>query len=123
VNIQRDFSRELGILRSAGKWGRVGWKLGRQIKASRIRGQSDAEYGAETAEAAAIASARNPKPIVNRAERDRLLINQSVLHGSVAWTDVRRSRTVAVGTGSDSFHDQQSAREALAFPRLMTALA
>lgn len=92
-----DFSKELGIFRSAGKWGRAGWKLGRHVKADRVRRQIEEEYGAETAEAvaAAIASGRNYDAILERAkkrkaeteERDRLLQKPPPLHGSAAWAD------------------------------------
>jgi type IV secretion system protein VirD4 len=90
-----DLSKELGVFRSAGKWGRLGWKLGRQFKAAQVRRQVEAEYDAETAEAvaAAIASGRNPRPILEQAkrrkaeaaERKRLLSNPPPLHGSATW--------------------------------------
>lgn len=93
-----DLSKELGFLRSAGKWGRIGWKLGRQAKAQQVRGRVEREYDAETAEAVAtaIASGRNPKPILERAERrkaeaaerEKMLASPPPLHGSATWATV-----------------------------------
>lgn len=92
-----DFSKELGIFRSAGNWGRAGWKPDRHIKADRVRRQIEEEYDAEIAEAvaAAIASGRSYDAILERArkrkveteERDRLLREPPPLHGSAAWVD------------------------------------
>jgi hypothetical protein len=64
-------SKELGVFKSAATWGRWGWKAGRHWKANRLRKQIEEQYDAETAEAvaAAIASGRNPEPILERAER------------------------------------------------------
>jgi type IV secretion system protein VirD4 len=94
-----DLSRELGIFRSAGKWGRVGWKLGRQFKASQVKARIELEYDTETAEAvaAAIASGRNPKPILEQAdrrkaeaaEREKLLSSPPPLHGSATWANAK----------------------------------
>jgi len=90
-----DFSKELGLFRSAAKWGRWGWKAGVHLKARQIRAEIERQYDAETAEAvaAAIISGRNPKPILERAERrkaeqaerERLLSNPPPLHGSANW--------------------------------------
>lgn len=94
-----DISRELEIFESAASWGRWGWKAGRHWKASRARKQIEEQYDAETAEAvaAAIASSRNPEPILERAEgrktegaeREKLLSNPPSLHGAAAWTTAR----------------------------------
>jgi hypothetical protein len=61
--------KELGAIRSAAEPGRWGW-TGVNWKAERIGKQVEAEYDAETADAvaAAVASVRNPKPILERAE-------------------------------------------------------
>jgi len=90
-----DFSKELGAFRSAVKWGRWGWKLGRQIKASRVRVEVERQYDAETAEAvaAAITSGRNPRPILEQAEkrkaeqaeRQAMISKPPPLHGSATW--------------------------------------
>jgi type IV secretion system protein VirD4 len=90
-----DISKELGVFKSAASWGRWGWKAGRHWKASRVRKQIEDQYDAETAEAVAVAivSGRNPKPILERAERrkaecaerEKLLANPPPLHGSAAW--------------------------------------
>jgi type IV secretion system protein VirD4 len=98
-----DFSSELGIFRTASKWGRIGYKAGRHWKANQVRKQVEAEYDGETAEAvaAAISSGRNPQPILDsarrrkeeRAERDQLLKSPPPLHGSAAWatpSDLKR---------------------------------
>lgn len=89
------FSRELGAFRSAAKWGRWGWKVGRRWKASRVRASIEREYDAETAEAvaSAITSGRDPQPILENAKRrkaesaarEKLLSNPPPLHGSAAW--------------------------------------
>ncbi|WP_247565240.1 hypothetical protein [Bradyrhizobium sp. 151] len=73
----------------------MGWKLGGQLKASQVRRQIEREFDAETAEAvaAAIASGRTPRPILERAERrkseaaerENLLVSPPPLHGSATW--------------------------------------
>lgn len=87
-----DFSKELQALKWGSKWG---WKLGRHVKANRVRKEVERTHGIETAEAvaAAITSGRNPRPILERAERrkkenaerERLLSNPPSLYGSGAW--------------------------------------
>src|SRR3954453_20883103 len=94
-----DISKELGHLKSAAKWSRWTWKATRHLKANRARKQIEQQYDAETAEAvaAAIASGRNPQPILERAERrkaegaerEKLLANPPPLHGSAAWATAK----------------------------------
>jgi Type IV secretory system Conjugative DNA transfer len=111
-----DISKELGIIKSAAGWSRWGWKAGRHWKASRVRKQIEEQYDAETAEAvaAAIASGRNPQPILERAERrkaesaerEKLLTNPPPLHRSAAWATAKDlSRFLK---GRDSFDTQSS---------------
>lgn len=90
-----DFSREIASVRSMGRWAKWGAKVGRHIAAGRARRQVEAQYDAETAEAvaAAITSGKNPKVILERAERrqkeaaeqEKLLSRPPPLHGSAEW--------------------------------------
>jgi type IV secretion system protein VirD4 len=90
-----DISKDLGALQGATKWARWGWKIGRRLAAAGVRKRIEEQYDADTAEAvaAAIAAGRNPKPILERAERrktegaerDKLLTSPPPLHGSAAW--------------------------------------
>jgi type IV secretion system protein VirD4 len=111
-----DLSRELGLLRSAGKWGRIGLKLGRHVRAAQTKKRIREAYDAETAEAvaAAIAAGRNPQPILERAdqrrteraERDELLTSPPPLHGSAAWAGAKDLAKFL--RGRDSFDDPRS---------------
>lgn len=90
-----DFSREMASLRSMGTWAKWTLKASRHIAARKARRCVEAQYDAETAEAvaAAITSGKNPKVILERAERrqkeaaerDDLLRRPPPLHGSAEW--------------------------------------
>jgi type IV secretion system protein VirD4 len=87
-----DFRYEFYRLRS---WYRFWFNLGRSWRASNERKKIEGAYGAAVADAveAAIKAGRNPKAILEQAEkarqeqaeRERLLTNPPPLHGSAAW--------------------------------------
>lgn len=89
-----DFEKIFGTV---GKGAKIGWKLGRTWQANRTRDQIAAEYGWEVAEAVAnaIKLGIDPRPILERAKRDkeaaeeraRQIANPPNLYGSARWAN------------------------------------
>ncbi len=84
--------RSIALMIKSGKWG---LKASRHINAHLVRGKIEKTYGPEVADAveAAIRSGRNPKPILERAKRDRearesrerQIADPPPLYGSARW--------------------------------------
>jgi type IV secretion system protein VirD4 len=108
-----DLERSFGF---AFKWGKWGFKTGRNLKARSARQRVEELYGPEVADAveSAVRSGRNPDPIIERArrdlaareERERQLADPPPLYGSAHWPTSVDLKSLL--RGRDSFNDPRS---------------